>query len=268
MKRLVFGIILSLLFVSCKNDADTKAIKKNVVKKQNIQPTGNESEIAAEEDFKNDFDILLPRSYRTYENENDASALNEKWMELYEENGQYYIGKANFTIEKDFDECSGDSLLSIIPKNKTLIYINNPELKPGKIEYLKIDKNKIWPKEKLIVTFNKQHYTLEGEGKVLSEFKVSSDDDKQEIFKNVKDYKLYLTTESKAKATLLTQESFNDTFVVLLFAGDIDGDGKLDLIFGANRDYEEERVILFLSSKAKNNEAMQKVAQIAVQFDC
>lgn len=268
MKKIVFGIVLSLLIVSCKNKTETKSIKNNVVNKDRIQPAATESGSIADEDFKNDFDILLPRSYRTFENVNDASALNEKWMELYEENGQYYIGKAKFTVESGFDECSGDSLKSILPKNKTLIYINNPELKAGKIESLKIDEDKVWPKEKLTVTFNKQRYILQAEGKVLSEFKVSNDDNKEEIFKNVKDYKLYITTENTPKTTLLTQESFNDTFVVLLFAGDIDGDGKLDFIFGANRDYEEERVILFLSSKAKKDEAVKKVSEIAVQFDC
>lgn len=44
----------------------------------------------------------------------------------------------------------------------------------------------------------------------------------------------------------------------MLFAGDIDGDGKLDFIFGANRDYEEDRALLFLSSKAENGEAVKK----------
>ncbi|MFC6096774.1 hypothetical protein ACFPVY_08955 [Flavobacterium qiangtangense] len=66
----------------------------------------------------------------------------------------------------------------------------------------------------------------------------------------------------------MKEESFNDTFVELLFAGDIDNDGKLDFIFGANRNYEEERVILFLSSKAEKENVVKKVSEIAIQFDC
>jgi hypothetical protein len=117
-------------------------------------------------------------------------------------------------------------------------------------------------------TFNNVNYTLRGEGKVLSEEKVSTDDDKIEIFKKVEDYKLYLTIGNNPEKLILTEASFNDTFVEFLFAGDIDGDGKLDFVFGANRDYEEERVILFLSSKAENENSVKKVSEIAVQFDC
>lgn len=66
----------------------------------------------------------------------------------------------------------------------------------------------------------------------------------------------------------LQEDAFNDTFVELLFVGDIDRDGKLDFIFGANKNYEEERVILFLSSKAENGNLVKKVSEIAIQFDC
>ena len=66
----------------------------------------------------------------------------------------------------------------------------------------------------------------------------------------------------------LEETSFNDTFVQLLFVGDIDADGKLDFIFNASRDYEEERVVLYLSSYAKDNEIIKKVGDIAIQHDC
>lgn len=114
--------------------------------------------------------------------------------------------------------------------------------------------------------FNNVTYALRAEGKILSS-EVHVDGDKQEVFKEVENYKLYLTVGNKEQL-LLTEKSFNDTFVILLFAGDIDGDGKLDFIFEANRHYEEERVVLFLSSKAKSGEAVKKVSEIAIGFDC
>lgn len=66
----------------------------------------------------------------------------------------------------------------------------------------------------------------------------------------------------------MEQESFNDTFVEILFIGDIDRDGKPDFIFGTNRNYEEERVFLYLSSEAIEGKQIKKVSEIAVQFDC
>jgi len=269
MKNFVLGILLVSVLFSCNGSKENKLEKKiDNVNKAPAKDSLLEAEIVSGEEFKNDFDILLPRSYRTYDNLNPASSLTKNWIELYENNGAYYLGKADFEIEKGFDECSGDSLKSIIPKRRTVVFMNYPELKLGKIKSLKIEEDKIWPKEKLSFTFNNEVYTLRAEGKVLSEEKRSTDDDKEEVFKKVEHYKLYLSTANTAEKLLLSEESFDDTFVELLFAGDIDQDGKLDLIFSANRNYEEERVILFLSSKAKNEDVMKKVSEIAVQFDC
>jgi hypothetical protein len=269
MKKLVVGIAVISIMFACKDSKEIKPEKASrVVKNSVVKDSVPQDEVVSEEEFKNEFDILIPRTYRTYEGENPVASLTEKWIDLYEENGEYYLGKANFNIEKGFDECSGDSSKSIMPNNKTIVFMDYPELKLGKIKSLKINKNKVWPDEKVTYAFNNVNYTLRAEGKVLSTFKVSAEDDKEEIFKNVANYKLYLTTGNTTEKVLLTQESFNDTFVVLLFAGDIDGDGKLDLIFSSNRDYEEERVLLFLSSKAENGGVMKKVSEIAVQFDC
>lgn len=269
MKKNIFAILLVSVLFSCKDAKQEKVVENTAAVKDSVVKTEEiEKPAATEEVFKNEFNILIPQNYRTYENENPVKALNQKWVELYQENGEYFLGKANFKIQKGYSECSGDSTLSIIAKKKVLLLLDYPKLKTGKIKSLKIERDKIWPKEKLSFTFNNLIYTLRGEGKVLSEEQVSTDDDKTEIFKKVEDYKLYLTVGNNPEKLLLTETSFNDTFVELLFAGDIDGDGKLDFIFGANRDYEEERVILFLSSKAENEDSVKKVSEIAVQFDC
>jgi len=267
MKKFVFGVILLSVLVSCKDTKDTKTVKTAAIVKDTVAKAV-ESDITEDADFKSDFEILLPRSYRTYDNENPANALTEKWIDLYEENGEYYLGKSKFKIEKDFDECSGDSLVSIMPENKTILFMDYPELKAGKLKSIKIKKHKVWPNEKVSFSFNNVNYTLRAEGKVVSDYKTEPDEDGEKVFKNVENYKLYLTAGNNAEKLLLAESSFQDTFVRLLFAGDIDGDGKLDFVFSASRNYEEERAILFLSSKAKNEEGVKKVSEIAVQFDC
>ncbi|WP_428229797.1 hypothetical protein [Flavobacterium sp.] len=269
MKKIILGFVLVSVLFSC-NGSKEKRTEKNsgVTNTAPVKDSLHDNEIGSSKAFENDLDILLPRSYRTYDGKNPAASLNEKWIDLYEKSGEYYLGKADFEIEKGFDECSGDSLNLIIPKNKTILFIDYPQLKLGKIKSLKIDENKIWPKEKITFTFNNVSYTLRGEGKVISSEKRQADDGKEEVFNNVQHYKLYLSAGDDAEKLLLAEDSFQDTFVELRFAGDIDGDGKLDLIFSANRNYEEERVILFLSSKAENDGVIKKVAEIAVQFDC
>lgn len=268
MRKFVFGIVLVSVLFSCKDAKEKKAVKNPISAKDTVAEIAVSENSVEQEVFKSDFEILLPRSYRTYDNENPASLLNQKWIELYQENEEYYLGNPSYKIEKGFDECSGDSLISIIPENKALIFIDNPELKAGKINSLKIKKHKIWPNEKVNFTFNNVNYILRAEGKVLSENNAVSNDNEDEVFKEVAHYKLFITAGNNAEKLLLAEESFHDTFVELLFAGDIDGDGKLDFVFGASRDYEEERVVLFLSSRAEKGEAVKKVSEIAVQFDC
>jgi len=260
--------LLSIL-VSCNNSKEIK--KEEIVE---IPDTSSVEEIAPieeifeeEVEFKNDFDILMPRSYRNWEGKNEANSLTKNWIDLYEKNGKYYLGKADFKLESGYDECIGDSTKVIESKNKTMLFMDSKDLKLGEIKSLKINKNKIWPKEKMSFTFNSVEYFLRAEGKVLSSEKVHTDEG-SEIFQVVENYKLYISTKDIPEKLLLKEESFNDTFVELLFAGDIDNDGKLDFIFGANRNYEEERVILFLSSKAEKENVVKKVSEIAIQFDC
>jgi len=270
MKQLFFSLFLLSILVSCNNSKEIK--KEEIVE---IPDTSSVEEIVPKEkiveeesEFVNDFEILLPSTYRDWENKNPANSLTKNWIDLYEKNGKYYLGKADFKLETGFSECSGDSTKGIISKNKTVLFLDLKDLKLGEIKSLKIDKNKVWPKEKMSFTFNNIDYFLRAEGEILSSFKVHNDDEKEEIFHNVKDYKLYISTKDIPEKLLLKEDSFNDTFVELLFAGDIDNDGKLDFIFGANRNYEEERVILFLSSKAEKENVVKKVSEIAIQFDC
>ena len=50
----------------------------------------------------------------------------------------------------------------------------------------------------------------------------------------VKNYRLYLTVNNNSEALVISEDSFQDTFVELLFVGDINRHGKLDFIFGAS----------------------------------
>lgn len=269
MKQLFFSLFVLLIVVSCNNSKEIK--KEEIVKIQDTsvveEITPIEESFEEEAEFKNDFDILLPRSYRNWEGKNEANSITKNWTDLYEKSGKYYLGKADFKLESGYDECIGDSTKIIESKNKTVLFMDSKELKLGEIKSLKITKKKIWPKEKTSFIFNDVEYFLRAEGKVLSSEKVHTDNG-LEIFQVVENYKLYISTKDIPEKLILKEDSFNDTFVELLFAGDIDQDGKLDFIFGANRNYEEERVILFLSSKAEKENVVKKVSEIAIQFDC
>lgn len=270
MKKIFFILFLVSVLVSCKDAEkikkeeivevpDTLSIEETTPKKINTKKEISEEEVK----FKNDFDILLASEYRDWEGKNVANSLTKDWTDLYEKNGGYYLGKANFKLKSGYSECAEDSTKAINSKNKTVLFMDFPELKWGEIKTLKIGKNKVWPKQKISFIFNDVEYFLRAEGEILSSEKVHTDAG-EEIYRNVKNYKLYISTKDIPEKLLLKESSFNDTFVELLFVGDIDRDGKPDFIFGANRDYEEERVILFLSSKAEKENVVKKVSEIAI----
>ena len=266
-KRIIFLSTLIVLF-SCKDKTEKTEHHTNNGKKENhLNNKITEPKPVVTEKINDTFEILIPKEYRDQGEENEVNELTKNWLDLYKKNEKYYLGKADYNISRGFSECSGDSTKVIHSKNNSILLMNSPQLALGEVETITVGKNKIWPKEKLKFRFANKEYTLRAEGKVLSSEKVHTDNGK-EIFQNVKNYKLYISTTDSPEQLFLEEESFNDTFVELLFIGDIDKDGKPDFIFGANRDYEEERVILYLSSKATKGKLIKKVSEADIQFDC
>lgn len=268
MKKTILFFLSLTLIISCKDkkqEIQKKIIQHHTEAQSHNKPADMQENPVGE--ISGDFEILLPREYRDQENENEVDQLTNDWLDLYKKGGKYYLGKDDITIKRGYSECSGDSTKIINSKNNTILLLNNPRFSVGEVMTVKIEKNKIWPKEKLKFHFGNKEYILRAEGKVLSSEKVQTDNG-EELYQNVKNYKLYISTYNAPETLFLEEESFNDTFVELLFIGDIDRDGKPDFIFGANRDYEEERVILYLSSKAKKGKYIKKISEAAVQFDC
>lgn len=267
MNSLTFTFAVILLF-SCSNTPKNNRMEAG----QTIESVSQENEIRPIEEQlpatnNNEFTILLPGEYRDWEGENAVNELTKDWFHLYQKDGEYYLGKSEYSIQRGYSECSGDSTKILNAKKNTLLFIDGPNLESGEISTLKIKKNKIWPNENFKFKFGDTDYTLRAEGTILSSEKVHTDNG-VELFQSVENYKLYISINNSKETLFLEQESFNDTFVELLFIGDIDKDGKADFIFSANRDYEEERVLLYFSSKGKPGEIIKKVAEVAIQFDC
>lgn len=273
----LFAIVLTPLLISCNEANQTASISGEIREEQNPinhKSTVEDSTVVEfEEDevyyveFPNEFEILITSNYRDWEHKNKVDLLNENWLDLYQKDGNYQIAKANYTIERSYSDCSGDSTKIIHSKRKTLLLLDNKDLKVGAVKSITPTKKKIWPKETLQLNFEGNSYSFRAEGKVNASYTVSTDDG-DELFQEVEDYKLYLSINGGAEVLFLQQASFDQTFMEFRFIGDLDRDGKLDFILSANSNYEEERVLLFLSSDSKEGKGLRQVAEIAVQFDC
>lgn len=252
-----------------KQDIDI-ADSEFLIKLKSIPDETERDKVCVKESIRtteNTTQILLPTIYRDWENKNPADHLNKDWFDLHKLGDAYSLSNPNYNITTGQDECSGALTKTIISNNKTLLFINNKNLKLGEINSINFNKNKIWPNEKLTLNYNNIEYTLRAEGNIISTENVQTDTG-LERFSEVENYKLYISTNNTTEVLFLEEQSFNDTFVKLLFVGDIDSDGKLDFIFEANRFYEELRVILYLSSEAKNEEIIKKSDEVTIGFGC
>lgn len=91
MRKIIFSLFLASILFSCKDTAEKKLVKSSGTAKDTVSKTVAEKENnIEEEEFKNEFNILIPQNYRTFNNQNPVKALNEKWVELYKENEDYF----------------------------------------------------------------------------------------------------------------------------------------------------------------------------------
>lgn len=263
-------VLLIFLSFSCKES------KKDIVKinppKKKVENKIDPIEVPKKETTESRDDLVSTllansHSYRMY-GDDPTKQLNSNWFDLFKKGGKFFIEKAEYTITNEYDECAEMEAKSINTKRKTLLLLDYKKLAVGKVDNLNIPNQYVWPNEKTEFVFNNQKYYLRAEGKIKTTENRTDEAGQNEVWHDVENYKLFIKTETSKEELLLSEQSFNDTFVKLLFVGDLDRDGQLDFIFEANRDYEEERVILFLSSEAKENKLLQKVSEISIGFDC
>lgn len=208
--------------------------------------------------------IFLVRSYRIWEKEDPTAVLNKEWYDLYEENGQYYLGKADYEVKDGFDDCAQVATKSVESRRNSLLFLKLKGLKVGAVEHVKISHSEIWPKESVAYSFNNHKIKLQASGTIKSTEVQIDEKGHEKVFHDVADYKLSYISNYENKEKLLFQvDQYDDVFMSTLFVGDIDRDGILDFIFSNPSNYEEEAMLLFLSNHGKS-----LLFEAEVQFDC
>lgn len=199
--------------------------------------------------------ILFPNTaYRiSVKNEIGEALSDGEWLEIYKEKSGYVVSKPEYNIHNEEEEpCSGLPTQSIETNRNSLLLFRIPFIKEGKLDSVKINNKTIEPNHSIHFSLNGQQYSLKARGVNPIEHDYRN---KPNAF-----YELYL--ESGGFITpILYQTNYNDTFTQILFIGDLDQDGKPDIILSSPRDYEEERVLIYLSKENKHYEGTR-------QFDC
>lgn len=264
------ALFITLIFQSCQNQSPVnKTIPNDTAASEITSDTNAVSRPSIKTSTNKEASIFMIDTYRIYDDSEDPSkVLNDGWLDLYEEKGEYYLAKVDYKIEDGFSECAGVPTKGVISKRNSILFLNFPFLKAGKIENLKITKAEIWPKETVQYNFNNQKYLLKGYGDIVGTNIQTNDQNHEEVFHDVKNYKLTCSFNGNSEINMFKADQFNDTFIKTLFVGDIDRDGKLDFIISTPTDYEENSITLILSSQVKDNDMEKSSYKQDVQFDC
>jgi len=203
------------------------------------------------------------------ERESFKSMLSEEWYDFYQDSitKKYFLKKADIRIESYYNDCWGDSVKYIKSQRKPLIFVKGIIPQNEEIFSIPVTKRRVWVGEKYSFSFNEKTYIFRGDGNTIKS-EMAHTDDGLERWDEVKNYKLYLSEEGKAEQLILAIPTFEHNFMKILWIGDLDGDGKPDFILDTSRHYEEETVLLFLSSKAGSGEIVRIVASSSYGFAC
>lgn len=231
-----------------------------------------ESESFLPVDFHNDkVSVFIDGIYRGSEPSDFAPMLHEDWYDLYkdESTGNFLLEKAQITIAKEFDECLGDST-TYVQSRDAIAMIKGITPKDKTVNSFATEITALAPGEKLTFTFDNIEYNLKADGIYTDENNMYIIDGfpAEKAHNETVNYKLYLYTKDKKQLLISFPRSNEETYIQILFIGDLDGDGKPDFIFNTSRDYEEKRVTLFLSSPAKGQDIVVPTDEASYQFDC
>lgn len=131
------------------------------------------------------------------------------------------------------------------------------------------------PGQRYSIEINQGKYILEASGVVKdfdaepypSEF-IENQDPLIWLNATITDYSLRLILPNKETVVLFQAQQIEAILPYIIWAGDINQDGGLDLVINATDFYESDNYLLFLSQKAKEDYTIKLVGEIRVTNDC
>ncbi|MBX9670138.1 MAG: hypothetical protein K2X93_21235 [Candidatus Obscuribacterales bacterium] len=192
-----------------------------------------------------------------YHGDEVTASVRSAWLGLFpQKDGQFCLKPTKVSITRVHDEIIDDDpkaktgkRISVPGKEKpTFLFGGIPGLKAGAVLTSRINK-----KEHLQI--NDQIQLNVGDNKAKLIVKGKKED--KEYYSG---FSITLESGGIKQQLVSAQQISIDTSPSLMWCGDLDGDGKVDLIMDTTTNYNVSDVTLFLSSKAKPGKLVKQVA--------
>jgi hypothetical protein len=192
-----------------------------------------------------------------------ANADKEKWFGLFHGNNGFYLAETKLKTKRVHDEIIDENEnektgwdVQTLNNDTAIILIEGHHfLTPRNVEQAVLSKQQIFPGDTLRINYLGVDYQIFATG---GKKKVQDDPEWFDVW----NYKLYLTATingQQHKSLLVAQPNFEEQMITLIFAGDIDGDGILDVIIDTSRHYNATSPTIYLSRPAKNGEVVKPI---------
>lgn len=178
------------------------------------------------------------------------------WLGLFVSKSASTLRPTNIRVSRVFDPIVDDGTRTMtgkrvrIPQSIEPVFLvkNAPALRPGVIKTILAERTSLSVGESISLTLEKQHYQIKF---------VSTSNDAKPAPGNAK---VQVIREGITQP-LFSNLSRDEGGFAILWVGDLDGDGKLDLYVNAAPHDNVESKRLLLSSKAGNGQLVREVAR-------
>jgi hypothetical protein len=189
-------------------------------------------------------------------------ADREKWFGLFRGKTGYYIAETKIKTQRINDDIldkAGEKTgwkVQTVKKDTSIILMGRLSfLRRHNLNRAVLSKDQIFPSDTVRITYLGIDYNLYATG---GKKKLIDNPDWFEVW----NYKLFMTATIKGqihKSLLVSQPNFDDQMINIIFAGDIDGDGILDLVIDTSRHYNATSPTIYLSRPAEKGEIVKPV---------
>ena len=200
------------------------------------------------------------------------NAENENWFGIFRNKNGYYISQTKITVNREHDgivdaensEVETGWEIKTENKDTSILLVSGlNHIQNHRINEIKLKDKIIFPGDSIKIEYKGNLYNIYATGIKFQPYESSND-------YAICNYKLFLKAKINGveKSQLLVSSPRNDDALAnILFIGDIDGDGLLDIIIDTTNHYNVERPTLYLSNPG-DNEVLLKIVGIHVTYGC